>query len=80
MTYVIYGFAGLFIALAAAMLYVFYRGRDFGLFLMGITYGTSGLLAIALAHWWPLVAGFALAWLLKFLGLEPGPQPDERDE
>ena len=75
MVYVIYAFGGLYIVLCATMLYVFYRGRYFGLFLMGVTYGTSGVLAIALPHWWPLVAGFVLVWLLKLLRLEPGAEP-----
>jgi hypothetical protein len=80
MVYLIYGFSGLFIALAAAMLYVYYRSSHFGIFIMGATYGTSGVLAIAVTHWWPLVAGLALVWVLKFLGLEPGDGPEKRDE
>jgi len=79
MIYIIYVLAGLFIALSCAMLYAFYRGRNFGLFIMGVTYGTSGVLALALPHWWPLVAGFVLVWLLKLLGLEPSHEP-ARDE
>ena len=84
MIYVTYFFAGVFILLSATMLYVFYRSSHFGMFLMGITYGTSGLIAIWLAEWWPLIAGFALAWVLKYLGLEPsaepvGQSPDAKD-
>ena len=75
MIYIIYVLAGLFIMLSCAMLYAYYRGRNFGLFIMGVTYGTSGVLAIALPHWWPLVAGFVLVWLLKLLGLEPSAEP-----
>ena len=75
MVYVIHGFGGLFIVLSSAMLYAFYRDRNFGLFIMGVTYGASGVLAIALPHWWPLVAGFVLVWLLKLLGLEPSAEP-----
>jgi hypothetical protein len=37
------------------------------------------VLAILLGHWWPLAAGFVLAWLLKWLGLEPGDTPERRD-
>jgi hypothetical protein len=77
MVYLIYGFGGLFVVLSCAMLYAFYRGRDFGLFIMGVTYGASGVLALALPHWWPLVAGFVLVWLLKLLGLEPRVEPAE---
>jgi hypothetical protein len=79
MIYIIYVLAGLFIVLSCTMLYAFYRSRNFGLFIMGVTYGTSGLLAIALLHWWPLVAGFVLVWLLKLLGLEPEHEPKDSD-
>jgi hypothetical protein len=79
MVYVIDGFGALFVVLSCTMLYAFHRGRNFGLFVMGVTYGASGLLAIALPHWWPLVAGFVLVWLLKLLGLEPSHEPP-RDE
>jgi hypothetical protein len=24
-----------------------------------------------LTHWWPLVAGFVLVWVLRLLGLDP---------
>jgi hypothetical protein len=78
MIYVTYIVAGIFIALAFAMLYVFYRSSHFGMFVMGLTYGCSGLLAILLGHWWPLLAGFVLVWMLKWLGLEPG--SEARDE
>ena len=79
MIYVISIFGGLFIALCMAMLYVFYRERHFGIFLMGVTYGTSGLLAIALPHWWPIVVGFVMVWMLKLMGLEQGAGPQEHD-
>ncbi|HEY7742959.1 MAG TPA: hypothetical protein VIA19_07920 [Burkholderiales bacterium] len=78
MIYLTYAVAGVFIALAFTMLYVFYRSSHFGLFVLGLTYGSSGVLAILLGHWWPLAAGFVLAWLLKWLGLEPGSK--SRDE
>ena len=82
MIYVIYVFAALFLTLASAMIYVFYRERHFGILLMGATYAVSGLLAIVLSHWWPLVAGFFLAWMLSFLGMEEGagPPPAAREE
>jgi len=79
MIYVIYLFAGLFIILSATMLYVFYRTSHFGIFLMGTTYGASGLIAILIGQWWPLAAGFALVWILKLMGLEPPVEP-ARDE
>jgi hypothetical protein len=70
MIYVISIFGGLFIVLSLTMLYVFYREQHFGTFLMGITYGLSGLLAITLPHWWPLVVGFVMVWLLRLMGME----------
>jgi len=82
MIYVIYAFGGFFVILSLVMLYVFYREQHFGTFLMAITYGLSGLLAIALPHWWPLVAGFVMVWMLRLMGLEPSHEParDETDE
>jgi hypothetical protein len=74
MIYVIYAFAGIFVALGGAMFYVFYRERHFGMFLMGLTYAISGLMALAVANWWPLIAGFVLVWMLRMLGLEMGPE------
>ena len=74
MIYVIYVLAGFFILFGAMMFYVFYRERHFGMLLMAMTYTMSGLLAIVLPHWWPLIAGFVMAWMLKMLGLEMGPE------
>lgn len=71
MIYVIYVFAALFLLICAAMMFAFFRERHFGIFIMGVTYGASALVAVAIPHWWPLVMGFALAWLLRMMGLEP---------
>jgi hypothetical protein len=75
MIYIIYIFSGVFLVLSAAMIIAYAREKHVGLFLMGIVYGTSGLLAIEYSHWWPLAAGFVLAWMLRFLGLEPKVEP-----
>lgn len=80
MIYFIFFVAGLFIVLASAMFYVYYRSRHFGMFILSMTYGVSGLLAITVAHWWPLIAGIALAWMIKLLGLEPGNEPMDEKE
>jgi len=79
MVYVIYFFAGVFILLAAGMFFAYYRTRHFGLFIMGTTYAASGLLALALPHWWPLVTGFVLVWILRMLGMEPDHAPQISD-
>jgi hypothetical protein len=75
MIYVIYSFGVLFILLSGLMLYVYWRSRHAGMFILGSIYGTSGLIAIAIPHWWPLLTGFALAWLLRLMGLEPRFEP-----
>jgi len=84
MNIVIYIFAGLFIVLAAALLFSYYRSRHPGMLLMSATYGFSAALALMLMHWWPLVLGFASAWALRLMGLDPGrdhdPQGDRRPE
>ena len=79
MVYVIYFFAGVFILLAVGMFFAYYRTRHFGLFIMAVTYASSGLLAVGLPHWWPLVTGFVLVWMLRMLGLEPQVEAKEED-
>jgi len=71
MDYVTYFFAAAFIVLSGGMFFAYYRTRHFGLFIMAMTYAGSGVLALALPHWWPLVTGFVVAWILKMIGLEP---------
>jgi hypothetical protein len=39
---------------------------------MAAAYGTSASLALFNGHWWPLLVGFALAWMFRFLGYDPG--------
>jgi hypothetical protein len=80
MIYVTYVVAGIFIALSFAMLYVFYRSSHAGMFIMGLAYGCSGLVAILLGEWWPLAAGFLLVWVLKLLGLEPRAEPPSESD
>ena len=80
--FVIYLFASLFAVVSMMQLWAYRRMRHFGLFIMALTYGISALLAFALAHWWPLVAGYGLVWFLKFLGLDPDADllPSRKDQ
>ena len=71
-TITIYIFSASFIMMTAALFFAYRRTGHFGMFLMGLTYGASAGLAITLTHWWPLVTGFVLVWVLKLLGLDPG--------
>jgi hypothetical protein len=68
---VVYILAALYIVLAAGLGFTYYRGRHPGTFLMAMAYGLSGLLAIGHVHWWPLLVGFVLAWVVRFMGLDP---------
>ena len=71
MDIIIYIFAASFIFMALALMFTYQRTKHYGVFLMGLTYGASAGLAIVIMHWWPLVAGFALVWVLRVLGLDP---------
>jgi len=77
MAYVTNFFAVAFILLSGGMFFAYYRTRHFGLFIMAMTYASSGVLALALPHWWPLVTGFVVAWMLKMIGLEPKAEVQE---
>jgi hypothetical protein len=72
MEIVIYVFGGGFLAFAALLFVSYYRIRLYGSFLLGVAYAIGGMLAVAIPHWWPLLAGFALAWLLRIFGMDPG--------
>ena len=76
---VIYIFSASFIFMMLALFFAYRRTGHYGMFLMGLTYGASAGLAIVLTHWWPLVAGFVLVWILKLLGLDPGTNIHPRD-
>ncbi len=71
MEIIIYIFAASFILMALALMFTYQRTRHYGVFLLGLAYGAAGGLAIVLTHWWPLVAGFVLVWILRLLGLDP---------
>lgn len=78
MDIVIYLFAASFVFMAIALMITYQRTRHYGVFLLGLAYGASAVIAIVLVHWWPLVAGFVLVWLLRLLGLDPDTR--EREE
>ena len=86
LTIVIYLFASLFVVLSVMMLWAYRRLRHFGLFVMALTYGIAAILAFTMLEWWPLVAGYGLVWLLKFIGLDPdtdilgSPKSEARDK
>ena len=71
MEFVVYVFSASFIFMALALLITYRRTRHYGVFLLGLTYAVSAVLAVVLMHWWPLAAGFALVWVLRLLGLDP---------
>jgi hypothetical protein len=68
---VVYIFAGLFFALALGLCFAYYRSRHPGLLLMAGAYGLSSALALGHMHWWPLVAGFVVVWVFRFMGFDP---------
>lgn len=82
MNLIIYVFSASFILMALALLFTYQRTRHYGVFLMGLVYGAAAALALVQMHWWPLVVGFAVVWVLKLMGLDPGqggtPPPGEK--
>jgi 4-hydroxybenzoate polyprenyltransferase len=80
MQIVIYFFAAAFAFMALALMFTYQRTHHFGVFVLALAYGTSAVLAVVLMHWWPLVAGFALVWILRLLGLDPDVRKAELDK
>ncbi len=73
--WIVYCFAALFASMGLALFFAFYRSRHYGLLLLGCTYVSAALLAVVLTDWWPLVGGFAVAWVLRAMGVEPPAEP-----
>jgi hypothetical protein len=37
---------------------------------IGVAYAMSAGVTVALAHWWPLIMGLSLVWVLRLLWLD----------
>ena len=79
MDIIIYVFAASYIFMAVALMITYKRTRHYGVFLLGLAYAVSAVLAVVLMHWWPLVAGFAIVWVLRFFGLDPDVKKNDND-
>jgi hypothetical protein len=79
MQLIIYVFAASFVFMAVALMVTYRRTRHYGVFLLGLTYAASAVLAVVLMHWWPLAAGFAIVWVLRFLGLDPDVKKNDNE-
>ena len=63
--------AALFVLMAIGIFSSYTTVRRSGLLLGAAAYGTAGVLGLALGAWWPLLAGFAAAWILRRAGADP---------
>lgn len=77
MMIIAYVFAASFVFLGAALMLTYRQTRNIGVLVIGTTYVAAAVLTVALAHWWPLVAGFVVAWILRLAGLDPDARKDE---
>ena len=71
MDIVIYVISAVFVLLAAALLFSWWRGRHPGALLLAATYLFAAALALMLREWWPLVIGLLSAWALRLMGMDP---------
>ena len=71
LTILLYFLASVFVVLGFMMLFAFRHSRRWALVLMSFVYTGSGIASAYSLKWWPLIAGFIVAWLLKFAGYDP---------
>jgi hypothetical protein len=50
----------------------FNHGKNYRNLLASVTFGAAAITSYYLVAWWPLLVGFALLWVYKLMGLEPG--------
>lgn len=65
MDIIIYVLAGLSIILAVGGLVAWEQSKNTGLLISSIVSIGFSATAIILPHWWPLVVGFAINWMIK---------------
>jgi len=63
--WLLYGAAILMGALGYGVLSAYRRSKRLALLLGGLAYLWGGIVAATLGRFWPLVAAFAVAWLVK---------------
>jgi hypothetical protein len=75
----LYFFSSVFIVLGFMMLFGYHRTKRKEFILLSFVYSASGVAAGHSLQWWPLIAGFVVAWLLKFAGYDADkPPPSSR--
>ena len=79
MQIVIYVIAAVFVALAIALVFTWWRQRHVGALLLALTYLIAAGLSVYLDEWFPLAIGFLSAWSLRLMGLDPGVAVKNKD-
>jgi hypothetical protein len=79
MQIVIYVIAAVFVALAIALVFTWWRQRHIGALLLALTYLIAAGLSVYLDEWFPLAIGFLSAWSLRLMGLDPGAAVKNKD-
>ena len=74
LAWVVYSFALMFVSWGLALFFAYSRSKHHGLLLLGMTFAAAGIAAAAMTEWWPLLAGFAMAWVLRAMGMDPPPE------
>jgi len=62
---------GLLAFLALGLFLSFTHTRNAGLLLAALIYAGAAVASFGLMAWWPLAVGFASAWGLRLLGVDP---------
>lgn len=60
-----------FYLLATGTFFAFIFSRNLGALLASFVFGGGAYASLTLDAWWPLLAAFVLAWILRLLGLDP---------
>jgi hypothetical protein len=72
--WVVYSFGLMYGCWGLALFFAYTRTKHYGLLMLSITFVSAGVLAAVIQHWWPLIAGFAIAWALRAMGMDPPPE------
>lgn len=64
-----------FVFISLGNMSAYTQSKHIGTLLASIVFGAAAITAVMTALWWPLGLGLALAFLLRWLGLDPSSPP-----
>jgi hypothetical protein len=71
MRIVFYVFVGLFLFISLGNASAYSASKHIGTLLASVVFGAAAIAAVMTGSWWPMGLGLAMAFALRWMGLDP---------